>query len=103
MNAFTGTSIVCITRCSNIPCLENCKVCKCSINQIPYAIEDENIMECQAIGIASRILMQKATFIEAARQFDITYGKDNWQAIYGLVELFNVSKQSVMIRLKECN
>ena len=60
-------------------------------------------MECQAIGIASRILMQKATFIEAARQFDITYGKDNWQAIYGLVELFNVSKQSVMIRLKECN
>lgn len=79
------------------------RFCKCSVNQLPYAIEDENIMEGQAIGIAPRILMPKATFIEAASQYDIVYRKDNWQAIYGLADLFDVSKQSVMIRLEECN
>lgn len=79
------------------------RFCKCSVNQLPYATEDENIMEGQAIGIAPRILMPKATFIEAASQYDIVYGKDNWQAIYGLADLFDVSKQSVMIRLEECN
>lgn len=78
------------------------RFCKCSVNQLPYATEDDNIMEGQAIGIAPRILMPKATFIEAASQFDIVYGKDNWQAIYGLADLFDVSKQSVMIRLEEC-
>ena len=79
------------------------RFCKCSVNQLPYATEDENIMEGQAIGIAPRILMPKATFIEAASQYDIVYGRDNWQAIYGLADLFDVSKQSVMIRLEECN
>ena len=79
------------------------KYCKCRINQLPYAPEEENIMESQAIGIAPRILMPKMTFVEAASQYDIVYGKDNWQAIYGLANLFDVSKQSVMIRLEECN
>ena len=79
------------------------RFCKCSVNQLPYATEDENIMEGQAIGIAPRILMPKSTFIEAASQYDIVYGRDNWQAIYGLADLFDVSKQSVMIRLEECN
>ena len=79
------------------------RFCKCSVNQLPYATEDENIMEGQAIGIAPRILMPKATFIEAASQYDIVYGRDNWQAIYGLADLFDVSKQSVMSRLEECN
>lgn len=79
------------------------RFCKCSVNQLPYATEDENIMEGQAIGIAPRILMPKATFIEAASQYDIVYGRDNWRAIYGLADLFDVSKQSVMIRLEECN
>ena len=79
------------------------RFCKCIVNQLPYATEDENIMEGQAIGIAPRILMPKATFIEAASQYDIVYGRDNWQAIYGLADLFDVSKQSVMIRLEECN
>lgn len=79
------------------------RFCKCSVNQLPYATEDENIMEGQAIGIAPRILMPKATFIEAASQYDIVYGRDNWQAIYALADLFDVSKQSVMIRLEECN
>lgn len=79
------------------------RFCKCHVNQLPYATEDENIMEGQAIGIAPRILMPKITFIEAASQYDIIYGRDNWQAIYGLANLFDVSKQSVMIRLEECN
>lgn len=79
------------------------RFCKCSVNQLPYATEDENIMEGQATGIAPRILMPKATFIEAASQYDIVYGKDNWQAVHGLADLFDVSKQSVMIRLEECN
>lgn len=79
------------------------RFCKCRVNQLPFATEDENIMEGQAIGIAPRILMPKATFIEAASKYGIVYGRDNWQAIYGLADLFDVSKQSVMIRLEECN
>lgn len=78
------------------------RFCKCRIDQLPYTTEDENIMERQAIGIAPRILMPKATFSEAASKYDIVCGKDNWRAIYGLSELFCVSKQSVMIRLEEC-
>lgn len=78
------------------------RFCKCSVAKLPYA-KEENIMEGQAIGIAPRILMPKASFIEAASQYDIVYGKENWQAVYGLANLFDVSKQSVMIRLEECN
>lgn len=47
--------------------------------------------------------MPRNTFIEAAQKYDIKYGKENWGAIYGLADLFDVSKQSVMIRLEECN
>lgn len=83
--------------------LRMAKYCKCRVNQLPYATEEENIMESQAIGIAPRILMPKSTFVEAASQYDIVYGKDNWQAVYGLADLFDVSKQSVMIRLEECD
>lgn len=77
--------------------------CNCRINQLSFAPEEENIMESQAIGIAPRILMPRMTFIDAASQYDIIPGKDNWQAIRGLAELFAVSKQSVKIRLEECN
>lgn len=79
------------------------RFCKCSVAELPYATENEKIMESQAIGIAPRILMPKATFIEAASHYDIEYGRENWKAIYGLADLFSVSKQSVIIRLKECN
>lgn len=77
--------------------------CKCTIDELPEATYEESVMETQAIGVAPRILMPKPTFVEAASQYDFGYGKDNWQAIYGLADLFNVSKQSVMIRLEECN
>ncbi|MBU5679606.1 ImmA/IrrE family metallo-endopeptidase [Blautia sp. MSJ-9] len=59
-------------------------------------------MESQTIGIAPRILMPRATFVEATSQYDIVYGEENWQAIYALAQLLDVSKQSVMIRLEEC-
>ena len=78
------------------------RYCKCRISELPYISDDENIMECQAIGIAPRILMPRSTFSEAAKQYGIVYGNVNWNAIYGLAELFDVSKQSVMIRLEEC-
>ena len=78
------------------------RYCKCRIDQLPYSTEEENIMESQAIGIAPRILMPRTTFVEAASQYDIVYGEENWQAIYALAQLFDVSKQSVMIRLEEC-
>ncbi len=79
------------------------KFCKCSVNQLPDVTDDISIMESQANGIAPRILMPRITFIEAASQYDIVYGRDNWQAIAGLAALFDVSKSSVMIRLEECN
>jgi Zn-dependent peptidase ImmA (M78 family) len=79
------------------------RYCKCRIDQLPYSSDEENIMESQATGIAPRILMPRNTFIEAAGKYDIKYGRENWEAIYGLADLFDVSKQSVMIRLEECN
>lgn len=78
------------------------KYCKCRINQLPYASEDENIMESQAIGIAPKILMPRKNFIEAAESLDIGYGKDNKKAIRTLADFFDVSKQSAKIRLQEC-
>lgn len=79
------------------------KYCKCRITQLPVAEDEENIMESQAIGIAPRILMPKNTFIEAAEHLGISYGNDNTQAIYQLASFFEVSRQSVEIRLKECS
>lgn len=79
------------------------KYCKCSVEQLPNTTEEENIMESQAVAIAPRILMPKAPFIEVATQLNIGYGKDNWKAICQLADFYNVSKQSVKIRLEECN
>lgn len=78
------------------------KYCKCKVNDLPYASDDENIMECQAIGIAPRILMPREPFIEAAEYLGISYGRNNNESIWALADFFDVSKQSVSIRLKEC-
>lgn len=78
------------------------KYCKCRIDQLPYESEDENNMEIQAIGIAPRILMPKTTFLEVAAKLDSEIGKDNWRYVSILADFFDVSKQSVKIRLKEC-
>lgn len=79
------------------------RYCKCRISQLPETIEEENIMESQATGIAPRILMPKNTFIEAAEHLGISYGRDNRNAIRALAEFYEVSRQSVEIRLAECN
>jgi len=79
------------------------KYCKCRIDQLPYATDDENIMESQAIGIAPRILMPRQPLIEVAEHLGVSYGKDNSEAIWTLADFFDVSKQSVEIRLKECS
>ncbi len=79
------------------------KYCKCRVSQLPDTIDEENIMESQATGIAPRILMPKNTFIEAAEHLGVTYGKDNRDAIRALAEFYDVSRQSVEIRLEECS
>ncbi|MHB0833257.1 ImmA/IrrE family metallo-endopeptidase [Bacillus licheniformis] len=79
------------------------KYCKCYIEQLPYATEEEIILENQAIGIAPRILMPKSPFIEKAHELNVRYGKDNSYAIAQLAKFFGVSKQSVSIRLEECS
>ena len=76
--------------------------CKCRVDQLPELADEENIMESQAIGIAPRILMPKSTFVEAAEHLGISYRKDNRVAINKLANFFDVSKQSVKIRLAEC-
>lgn len=77
------------------------KYCKCRVDQLPESTDEENIMESQAIGIAPRILMPKNTFVEAAEHLGVAYGKDNRSAICTLADFFDVSKQSVEIRLEE--
>lgn len=79
------------------------KYCKCRVSQLPDTIDEENIMESQATGIAPRILMPKNTFIEAAEHLGVRYGKDNRDAIRALAEFYDVSRQSVEIRLEECS
>nr|DAS75815.1 MAG TPA: IrrE protein [Caudoviricetes sp.] len=78
------------------------KHCKCRVNNIPVISDEEKIMEAQAVGIAPRILMPKSTFIEAAESVGVVHCKENWRAIAELANLFDVSKQSVSIRLEEC-
>ncbi|GLG03951.1 ImmA/IrrE family metallo-endopeptidase [Sellimonas catena] len=78
------------------------KYCKCRVENLPNITEDENIMEAQARGIAPRILMPRATFIEAADQVGIKCKNENRDAIARLAKMFNVSRQSVRIRLNEC-
>lgn len=79
------------------------KYCKCRVDQLPESPEEENIMESQANGIAPRILMPKNTFIEVAEYFCKNYGKYNRNVICQLADFFDVSRQSVEIRLKECS
>lgn len=79
------------------------KYCKCRVSQLPDTIDEENIMESQATGIAPRILMPKSTFIEAAEHLGVAYGKNNRDAIRALAEFYDVSRQSVEIRLEECS
>lgn len=78
------------------------KYCRCRVEQLPYDTEEESIIENQAVGIAPRILMPKGPFLEMANQLDIETGKDNWREISLLADFFDVSKQSVSIRLEEC-
>ncbi len=78
------------------------KYCRCKVDPNLDVSDDENIMESQAIGIAPRILMPKQPFIEAAEYLGISIGKNNYQSICKLSEFFDVSKQSVEIRLTEC-
>ena len=68
----------------------------------PYINEDEEIMESQAIGIAPRILMPRDAFIEVAGKYDIVSEDVSWKEIADIARFFDVSKQSVKIRLKEC-
>lgn len=78
------------------------KHCKFRVSDLPQMSNEESILEAQAVGIAPRILMPKSTFIEAAESIGIVHGEDNWIAIAELASLFDVSKQSVSIRLEEC-
>jgi Zn-dependent peptidase ImmA (M78 family) len=78
------------------------KFCKCSINHLPYINDDEEIMERQAIGIAPRILMPKDAFIEVAGNYNIVSEEVSWREIADIARFFDVSKQSVTIRLQEC-
>jgi hypothetical protein len=87
----------------NISLPKLAKFCKCRIDQMPNATDDESIMERQAVGIAPRILMPKQPFMEAAEYLGVSYGKDNRSAIGALADFYDVSKQSVAIRLKECS
>ncbi len=79
------------------------KFCKCGIAQLPILTDEEKFMESQAVGIAPRILMPKEPFIDIATQLNIRYGKDNQNAICQLADFYDVSKQSVRIRLEECH
>lgn len=90
-------------KAQNLSLPKYAKYCKCKIEQIPDATEDESIMEAQAVGIAPRILMPKHPFIEAAQYLGVFPGQDNRSTVNALADFFDVSKQSVAIRLKECS
>lgn len=77
------------------------KYCKCSINSLNLYNDEEELMEKQAIGIAPRILMPKQSFEEVARSYD-NLSENSWREISEIAEFFDVSKQSVTIRLSEC-
>ena len=77
------------------------KYCKCSINSLNLYNDEEELMEKQAIGIAPRILMPKQSFEEVARSYD-NLSENSWREISEIAEFFDVSKQSVTIRLSDC-
>lgn len=89
-------------RMQNYSLPRHAKYCKSYVDQLPYSTEEEIILENHAIGIAPRILMPKNPFIDKAYEFNVRYGEDNRNAISKLAEFFDVSKQSVTIRLEEC-
>ena len=76
--------------------------CKCYVAQIPELLEDESIMEAQATGIAPRILMPRATFVELAETLGVSEHREDIDLICYLADFFKVSKQSARIRIKEC-
>ena len=78
------------------------KYCKCSIKNLQYINEDEEIMENQANGIAPRILMPRDSFVEVAGKYNIVSEEESWKEIADIARFFDVSKQSVKIRLYEC-
>lgn len=69
--------------------------------------DDTDWMEWQANNAAPRILMPKCTFVNAAddiiEQGHLMYGNslEEWWVILKLAELYDVSKQSAEIRMKE--
>lgn len=77
------------------------KYCKCSINGLNIYNDEEELMERQAIGIAPRILMPKPIFEEVAQSYD-NLTENSWREIAEIADFFDVSKQSVTIRLREC-
>lgn len=79
------------------------KYCKCYVGQLPTATEQEMILENQAVGVAPRILMPKVPFIKKAEEVGIEPGLTSKEAIAELARFYNVSKQSVSIRLEECS
>lgn len=89
--------------------MQNCtmaraaRYCKCYVNQLPTFSEEEIILEKQAVGVAPRILMPKGPFIEKAKEVGVKPGTSNLKAIAELSQFYNVSKQSVTIRLEECS
>lgn len=76
--------------------------CKCRVSQSVFSNEEESIMESQAVGIAPRILMPKNQFIYAARELKIASEVNDYGKICELADFFQVSRQSVIIRLREC-
>ena len=78
------------------------KFCRCSIQDITFLVEEERILEQQATGIAPRILMPSNTFTEIANKLNIRPGFDNSKSINEIAAFFEVSKQSAIIRLREC-
>lgn len=78
------------------------KLCKCSVSDLPTMTEDEEIMENQATGIAPKILMPKRVFEEFVSSYNIKSEEESWREISNIAKFFNVSKQSVKIRLQEC-
>ena len=79
------------------------KFCKCRVDQVGYLSDEEEILENQAVGIAPNILMPKQMFIKAAEELGIADEQADWREINRLADFFQVSKQSTIIRLEECN
>lgn len=78
------------------------KYCKCRLSNLAFTTDDEKIMEMQAVGIAPRILMPKASFLDVVKHYDLVSAQESWRAISEIAKFFNVSKQSAIIRLQEC-